>query len=90
VVEWTPSIAPAGMTLYRGEMFPQWEGNLLVSALAGREVRRVVLEGTEVVEQQPLFVELDKRFRDVRTAPDGSIYLLTDHEKGEVLRVTAN
>lgn len=90
VVKWTPSIAPAGMTLYRGDMFPEWNGNLLISALAGRQVRRVVLEGTEVVEQQPLFVELDERFRDVRTGPDGAVYLLTDKEEGQVLRVTRN
>lgn len=90
VVDWTPSIAPAGMALYRGDMFPEWQGNLLISALAGKEVRRVVLEGTEVVDQERLFIELDKRFRDVRIGPDGAVYLLTDHEEGEVLRVTAN
>lgn len=88
IVHWTPSIAPAGMTLYQGDMFPEWQGNLLVSALAGREVRRVVLEGTEVVDQQRLFIELDERFRDVRTGPDGAVYLLTDKEEGQVLRVT--
>ncbi|WP_304641256.1 PQQ-dependent sugar dehydrogenase [Pseudomonas sp.] len=88
IVDWTPSIAPAGMTLYRGDMFPEWQGNLLISALAGREVRRVVLDGTEVVDQQRLFVELDERFRDVRTGPDGAVYLLTDKEEGQVLRVT--
>src|SRR6056297_505551 len=38
---WTPSIAPAGMTLYRGQPFPQWAGDLFVSALAGRHLRRV-------------------------------------------------
>jgi len=85
---WTPSIAPSGMTLYRGELFPQWQGNLLVSALAGREVRRVVLDGTEVVEQESLFKELGARFRDVRTGPDGAVYLLTDSANGSVLRVT--
>ena len=76
------------MTLYRGELFPQWQGNLLVSALAGKEVRRVVLDGTKVVEQQSLFKELNARFRDVRTGPDGAVYLLTDSANGSVLRVT--
>lgn len=88
LLHWTPSIAPSGMTLYRGELFPQWQGNLLVSALAAKEVRRVVLDGTKVVEQQSLFKELDARFRDVRTGPDGAVYLLTDSANGSVLRVT--
>ncbi|MEH6563910.1 MAG: PQQ-dependent sugar dehydrogenase [Halopseudomonas sp.] len=88
LLHWTPSIAPSGMTLYRGELFTQWQGNLLVSALAGMEVRRVVLNGTEVTEQESLFKELGARFRDVRSGPDGAIYLLTDNASGKVLRVT--
>ncbi|GAA6131277.1 PQQ-dependent sugar dehydrogenase [Halopseudomonas sabulinigri] len=88
LLHWTPSIAPSGMTLYRGELFPQWQGNLLVSALAGKEVRRVMLKGNQVAEQESLFKELGVRFRDVRTGPDGALYLLTDSANGSVLRVT--
>ena len=87
LLHWTPSIAPAGMSLYNGDMFPEWNGSLLISALAARQVRRVVLDGTEEVAQEPLFMELNERMRDVRTAPDGSIYLLTDDPEGKVLRI---
>jgi glucose/arabinose dehydrogenase len=31
LLHWTPSIAPSGMTRYRGELFPGWQGNLLVA-----------------------------------------------------------
>mgnify|MGYP003632994901 CR=1 FL=1 len=88
LLHWTPSIAPSGMTLYRGDLFPHWQGNLLVSALAAKEVRRVVLDGNQLVEQESLFKELGVRFRDVRTGPDGALYLLTDSANGSVLRVT--
>lgn len=85
---WVPSIAPAGMTLYDGEQFPQWQGNLFVAALAEKSVRRVVLDsGGEPAEQEVLFEEVEQRMRDVRTAPDGSLFLVTDEPKGEVLRV---
>lgn len=87
VVDWTPSIAPSGMTLYRGELFPDWQESLFVSTLAERSVRRVRLEGTDAVEQEVLFAELEERIRDVRTGPDGALYLLTDSEAGRVLRV---
>ncbi|HDZ55014.1 MAG TPA: PQQ-dependent sugar dehydrogenase [Pseudomonas xinjiangensis] len=89
ILYWDPSIAPSGMTRYDGEMFPEWQGSLMISALAGQQVRRVVLDGTEVVEQEPLFAELNERFRDVRTGPDGALYLLTDSPQGKVLRVTS-
>ncbi|MED5491400.1 PQQ-dependent sugar dehydrogenase [Halopseudomonas pachastrellae] len=87
LVYWDPSIAPSGMTLYQGELFPEWQGSLLVSALAGKEVRRVELKGNAAGEQESLFAELDQRFRDVRTGPDGAVYLLTDSPSGQLLRV---
>ncbi|PKM30843.1 MAG: glucose dehydrogenase [Gammaproteobacteria bacterium HGW-Gammaproteobacteria-11] len=88
LLHWTPSIAPSGMALYSGELFAAWQGNLLVSTLAGQHVRRVVLQGNEVVEQEELFGELQSRFRDVRSGPDGAIYLLTDSPEGKLLRVS--
>ena len=89
VLHWTPSIAPAGMTLYRGAEFPAWDGDLLVTALVAREVRRLDLEEGRVLGQEALFGELGERLRDVKTGPDGAIYLLTDSPDGRVLRVTA-
>ena len=86
---WVPSNAPAGMALYAGEMFPQWQGSVLIAALAGRHVRRVTLEGEQVVAQEDLFGELGQRLRDVRVGPDGAIYLLTDSPQGQLLKVVA-
>ncbi len=87
LLQWTPSIAPAGMTFYRGALFPNWRGSLLVAALAGQVVQRIPLADGRAGQQEPLFAELRTRFRDVRTGPDGAIYLLTDKSFGRVLRV---
>lgn len=84
---WTPSIAPSGMALYSGELFPQWRGSLFVSALAAKKVVRVMLAGGRPVSEEALFTELDARIRDVRMGPDGALYLLTDASGGRVLRV---
>jgi glucose/arabinose dehydrogenase len=87
-LEWTPSIAPSGLALYQGELFPEWQGDLLVGSLVNREVRRVRLRedgGAEEVER--LFGELDARIRDVRVGPEGAVYLLTDSPDGQLLRV---
>lgn len=86
---WTPSIAPAGLALYRGAMFPAWQESLLVSALAGRAVHRVTLRDGEPVAEERLFDELGERLRDVRVAPDGAVWLLTDAANGAALRVSA-
>lgn len=85
---WVPSIAPSGMIQYRGALFPQWRGDLIISALAGMQARRVDIEGTRVVGQDKLFADLNERIRDVEEAPDGSIWLLIDSPQGKVIRAT--
>ncbi len=88
LVVWTPSIAPAGFALYNGDQFPEWKGDLFVAALAKQHVRRVDLENGNVVGQEELFTELNERIRDVRTGPDGNLYIVTDKADGDVLKVS--
>ncbi|MCH8497497.1 MAG: PQQ-dependent sugar dehydrogenase [Marinobacter sp.] len=88
LLHWTPSIAPSGMALYDGELFPNWQGDLLIGALAARRVHRVSLDHSSAQDVEVLFAELGERIRDVRTGPDGAVYLLTDSPQGRVLRVT--
>jgi glucose/arabinose dehydrogenase len=87
LLHWTPSVAPSGMTQYRGELFPLWQGDLFVSTLAERSVRRIRLVDDKLVAQEVLFEELQERLRDVRSGPDGALYLLTDNAEGRLLRV---
>jgi len=84
---WTPSIAPSGMAFSTGDMFGGWKDDLLVGALAHRHVTRLKLAGQVVVEEERLLEDVGLRIRDVRIAPDGSVWLLTDHDPGQVLRL---
>ena len=83
-IVWVPSIAPSGLAIYRGNKFPEWQGDLLVGALAGRHLRRIRMSGTREVLQQVLLRELESRIRDVRVSPDGDVYILTDGENGKL------
>lgn len=76
--QWTPSIAPSGLTVYGGDRFPAWRGNLFVGALRFRLLARLVLDGERVVHEERLLEDRYGRIRDVRTGPDGLLYLLTD------------
>jgi glucose/arabinose dehydrogenase len=88
VTYWTPSIAPSGLAMYRGEKFPAWKGDLFVGALAFKHLRRVHLdERGDVVNQEELLNDLHWRIRDVRAAPDGYLYVCTDEADGRVLRI---
>jgi glucose/arabinose dehydrogenase len=87
LTHWTPSLAPSGLTICRGCQWSEWEGDLIVGNLIGQQVRRIRLRDGVVIEQETLFEELEERFRDVRFGPDGALYILTDNERGRVLRV---
>lgn len=90
LVHFTPSIAPSGFAQYSGAAFPEWEGDLFLSALVLKHVRHIDMNADgSLGAQQELFGELDVRFRDVRTGPDGFLYLLTEEpeQASRVLRV---
>jgi len=88
LLEWTPSIAPAGLAVYHGDDFPEWRGDLLVPALRGRAIHRVLRDGGKIIGQQTLLTELNQRMRDVKVGPDGAVYVLTDGVDASLLRLT--
>ena len=82
---WTPVISPSGALFYDGSLFP-WRGNLIVGGLSSKALIRLTLEGTKVTGEER--VDMQRRIRDVLQAADGSLLLITDDAKGELLRVT--
>jgi glucose/arabinose dehydrogenase len=88
IIQWTPVIAPSGMAFYSGDLFPQWKGNLFIGGLATRVLVRLELSGEKVVKEERLLENLSERIRDVRSGPDGALWLLTDNTAGRILRVT--
>ena len=87
LLTWTPSIGPSGMAFYTGEQFPAWRGDIFVGGLAIPQLRRVILEEGEIVGEEELLADLGMRIRDVRSGPDGYLYLLSDHGQGALLRL---
>jgi len=80
VYYWDPVIAPSGLAVYRGKLFPHWNGNLLAGALRGLGVYRLEIRNGKVVAEEPLLNELKTRIRDVRVGPDGAVYILTEQK----------
>jgi glucose/arabinose dehydrogenase len=96
VVYWTPSISVSGLTFYTGDALPKWKGDLFVGGLrtgevpgTGRVDRVLLNEKMEELRRETLFADLHQRMRDVKQAPDGSLYILTDQEQGAILAVRA-
>jgi glucose/arabinose dehydrogenase len=85
---WTPSMATSGLCIYDGALNPKWRGDIFLGALAARRLVRLHLEGGKVKEEEHLLMDRGKRLRDVREGPDGALYILTDEDPGELLRIT--
>ena len=91
VYYWDPVIAPGGMTVYDGAMFPAWRGDLLVAGLKEKHIARLVLEDNRVVGEERLLTDLGERIRDVAVAADGAVWAITDETDGKLVRLaTAN
>jgi glucose/arabinose dehydrogenase len=86
-VVWTPSIAPSGLMIYNGDRFPAWKGNVFAGGLASADIRRMELNTAGDVTNQTT-IRVGQRVRDVRQGPDGLIYLLTDQNDGQLLRIS--
>jgi glucose/arabinose dehydrogenase len=85
---WVPSIATSGLLFYTGTRFPKWTGNAFLGGLESEHVARLVIEGDNVVHEEPLLRGvMGQRVRDVEQGPDGYIYLLTDEDDGRLLRI---
>jgi len=85
---WTPSIAPSGMAFYTGRRFPQWQGNLFIGSLKFRQLVRLEIKGDEVTHEERLLSDEFGRIRDVRQGPDGLLYVLTDADEGQLIRLS--
>ena len=84
---WPKSPALSGMAFYTGRPGNAWNDSLFLGALADRNLIRLTLEGDRIVSEERLLVDLGKRIRDVRVGADGNVYVLTDENDGQLLRL---
>ena len=85
---WVPSIAPSGMAFVTTDRYgAAWKGSLLVGGLKSRSLSRLTVKDGRITGEQRLLADLGERIRDVRQAPDGVVYLLTDGPNGKLLRL---
>lgn len=84
---WVPSIAPSGLAIYEGALFPEWEGDVFIGALVNQDVHHIEVTDHGTGSEESIFGEINARIRDVRIGPEGAIYILTNGTPGELVRV---
>lgn len=83
---WVPSIAPSGLVIYDGELFPDWKGDAFIGGLVSEALIRVDLDDETAKEAERF--EWGKRIREVEQGPDGALWVLEDRRGGRLLKLT--
>jgi len=86
ILHWTPSIATSQIAFYTGDRFPKWQHNLLLGSLAQQRFIRFEVDGRKIVHEEELFRNLG-RIRDIKTGPDGLIYIALEQLRGQSGRI---
>jgi glucose/arabinose dehydrogenase len=80
LVDWTPSIAPSSMTFHLNKLY--------VSALAEKSIRMLSTDGETINDMGIVFTGIEGRIRDISVGPDNHLYVLTDGDKAELIKIT--
>lgn len=86
---WNPSISPAGLMIYSGDLFPAWKGDAFIGGLSSRALLRVDLDGTNAKKGDQW--DMGARIREVEQGPDGAIWMLedgSDGSQGRLIKLT--
>jgi glucose/arabinose dehydrogenase len=100
-ISWTPVISPAGLVIYDGDMFTDWQGDAFIGGLSSQALIRVEFQKTpldnqgagksktqtETTATEAARYSWDKRIREVEQGPDGAIYVLEDKDGGRLIKL---
>ena len=84
---WDPSIAPSGMIIYSGKLWPDWTGDVFVGSLKYDMISRLDRSGDTIATEERLFKDEYIRIRDLREGPEGAIWFLAVGD-GTLFRMT--
>ena len=84
-VYWVPTVAPSGLVLYDGSMFPDWQGQAFIGGLRSESLLRIRIDGQEAEEVERF--DMGERIREVEVGPEGALWVLEDGSGGRLLRL---
>jgi glucose/arabinose dehydrogenase len=86
-VDWTPSIAPSGMTYYTDKVFAELQNKLLVTSLKFQQIYAVPYSQGVFGRDSVLLAEPKVRLRDIETDHSGNIWVLGDGEPAALFQL---
>ena len=88
VIAWVPSMAISSIQFYEGDVFPEWQGDLIVSSLNGKSLIRLDYENNKIVGEEIIFKDKIGRIRDFEIDDQGNIYLVSDSPRSKLWKLS--
>lgn len=81
LINWTPTIAPSGLTYYNSNYIPQFKNSLLLAVLKGTKLMQLKLDDNQskILATKDFFVNDFGRLRAISQSPEGKIYICTSN-----------
>jgi glucose/arabinose dehydrogenase len=83
---WKPTIAPAELIYYSGDMFLDWRNSFLIAGLKPKAIIRVVIDDESAKEVERF--DMGVRIREIEQGPDGAVWVLEDGTEAKLLKLT--
>ena len=87
-ITWVPSMAIGSIQFYKGDIFPEWQGDLIVSSLSGQSLIRLDYENNKIIGEEIIFRDKIGRIRDFEIDAQGNIYLVSDSPKSKLWKLS--
>jgi glucose/arabinose dehydrogenase len=85
---WVPSIGAGNLTFYNGKTFPDWQGDLLVTATGSKMLIRINFDNEKIIGEEFILKNEIGRVRDLEVDIDGDIYLISDEFNSKLWKIT--
>ncbi len=77
---WVPSIAVSSMTIYKGNVFKEWNGDALITSLKDQSLRKVKFIDNKFISEEIIFKGKIGRIRDIKVQKNtGDIFMISDN-----------
>ncbi|GAB3733633.1 hydrophobic compound transporter HcuB [Luteimonas pelagia] len=84
---WGKSPGLSGMAFLTGHPESAWNDSLFLGALADGNLIRLSLDGDRIAGEERLLGDMGRRVRDVTVDTEGQLFVVTDHDDGELLHI---
>ena len=87
LITWVPSIGVGNISFYKGEVFKEWSGDLMVVATKIGNIIRLEIENNTIKKKELILDKNFGRIRDLEINHKGVVFFIVDDSKSNLWRI---